>query len=233
MLGIGQADPSWADRELEAKLTEQLGASKAACLISIELIDEKLRSIEKESIDMQALANETQPLKHRIAKKLRFSLSQTRLDEYIKSLRALNDDFSKLSNQTTEAATHQARITKNQHMPIQKEITRLKAVGEASEKVYEALGRACTKHSEHLAHFCVNPVSESTESIKNTQFKFNIAFTRLPLIAEIEHNSRSGDSIPLWFMIDTVMDQGPKSNEAVQACCQRWVTKFSLARSYR
>lgn len=221
MLEVGPTDPSWGDQELEARLTKQLGVSKDACLTSIELIDEKLRSITKQSLEMQALADETQPLKHRLAKKLRFSLSQSRLDEYIKSLRDLNDDFRNLSNQTTQAVAHQARSPKAPHYHYETEVLRCKAVGEASEKVYEALGRACTKHSEHLAHFCVNPVPESAGIMTDTHFKFHVAFTRLPGMAEFEHTSRLGDNVPLWFMIDTVIEQGPSKRLAAQRCGQR------------
>ena len=220
MLEVGPNDPSWGDQELEARLAKQLGASKDACLTSIELIDEKLRSIAKESLDMQALGDETQLLKHRLAKKLRFSLSRSRLDEYIKSLRDLNDDFTKLSNQTTQATVPQARSPKVQHRRYEKEVSKCKAVGEASGKVYEALGKACTKHSEHLAHFCVNPVTERADKVTATHFKFHVAFTRPPVMAEFEHTSRSGDSVPLWFMIDTVMEQGPSSRLALQPCGQ-------------
>ena len=42
---------------------------------------------KKASICMQALVDETQQVKRSLAKKLRFSLSQSQLDEYIKSLR--------------------------------------------------------------------------------------------------------------------------------------------------
>lgn len=203
MLGVGSNDPSWGDVDLEEQLTEQLGASKEACATSIELINERLQSIGKESRDLQAVADPKQAVKHRLAKKIRFSISESRLDEYITSLRALNDDFTKLSNQTKQGAAYQTRLPKTQSRPYHKEISKYKAVGEASEKVYKALGKACTKHSEHLAHFCINPVSDLPETISTAQIHFRVAFTRLPL-AGADGIPASDHDEPMWFMIDTV-----------------------------
>ena len=221
MLKLGSNDPSWRSIELEIKLTKHLGASRDACLTIVELIDEKLQSIAKESSDMQALVDGTPLLKHRVAKKLRFSLSQSRLDEYIKSLRNLNDDFTKLSNQTNNAAINETQDLKAQRRPYETEIATYRAIGESSEKVYKALGSACNQHPEHIAHFCVSPVAQSADEIAVSPTKFHIAFPRLPQKAEFEISSNSRDNLLLWFKIDTVKEQAPNEALPLRTCSQR------------
>ena len=206
MLGVGAEDPAWKDASLEKRLLEQLGASKEACITSLELIQERLENIQTKSRSLQAAVDPEQPAKRRLAKKIRLCFSESRLNEHIASLRALNDDFRKLSNQTKDAVvslrTGPLRLRPRCY---NNEISKYKAVREASEKVYVALGKACTKHSEHLAHFCVNPMYETTEKVSDTQIKFKIAYNRIHLAHTNAVPSHEQDE-PMWFMIDTVID---------------------------
>ena len=212
MLGVGAEDPSWKDAILEKLLSERLGASREACITSVELIQERLQSIEAESRSLQAVVDPGQPVKHRLAKRIRFSLSESRLNEYIVSLRALNDDFTRLSNQTKDANASALRIgpSKDRGRRHINEISRYKAVREASEKVYQVLGKACTKHSEHLAHFCINPMYESTGEVSDAQIKFQIAFTRISLAHSDGLPMSNEQDEPMWFMIDTIIDPSTK-----------------------
>ncbi len=99
MLAARSCDPSWRDRTLEYQLLDRFGDAKEACVTSIELITEKLRSIEKESQVLRDAVDRDKDVKYRWMKKIRVCLTKSPLEGYIKALRSLNDDFAKLSNQ--------------------------------------------------------------------------------------------------------------------------------------
>lgn len=203
MLEVGSIDPLWRNTGLEAKLAEQLGSSKEACVTSIELINEKLQKIAEESRRLQDVVDTKQEVKRRVAKKILFCLSESPLEKYISSLRDFNDDFIKISSQMTNANALRVRHS-NQPPKIQdKGISKYTTVREASAKVYQALARACTKHSEHLALFCFNPLWDTHDENSSLQVKFRIAITRVPLAATAS-TQVSDQAEPIWFIIDTV-----------------------------
>ena len=70
-------------------------------------------------------------------------------------------------------------------------------IGQASRQVYEALGRACTKHTEHQAHFCVEVEQAIIHGRGGAQVRFNMAFGHLTLAGTNDH----GDLI--WFVVDS------------------------------
>ncbi|KAL8723600.1 MAG: hypothetical protein Q9225_000142 [Loekoesia sp. 1 TL-2023] len=203
MLEVGSLDPSWRNTGLEARLAKQFGSSKEACVTSIELINEKLQSIAEESRRLQDIVDTEKEVKHRLVKKILFCLSKSPLEKYISSLRDLNDDFIKISNQVTKADA--LRVHRDDPPPKihDKAISKYTAVREASEKVYQALSRACTKHSEHLALFCFNPMWDTYDTNSSLEVKFRIAITRIPLAAAA-YAQVSDQAEPIWFMIDTV-----------------------------
>lgn len=68
----------------------------------------------------------------------------------------------------------------------------------ASQKVYDALGRACTKHTTHSAH--LNLKVEQRAAVSGDEVldvKFKLAFNHVGLIG-------NGQAEPVWFMIDCV-----------------------------
>ena len=78
------------------------------------------------------------------------------------------------------------------------EMEKYKVIGQASQQLYEALGRACTKHTEHQAHFCVEVEQAIIDGNRGAQVKFNIAFTPVSL-------AESADQAELrWFVVDSV-----------------------------
>ena len=208
MLASRSNDPCWQNSSLEKQLLEQLGDSTEACVTSIELIREKLQVIRKESQSLQDVVDLDKDVKQRLMKKVRACLSKSPLDKYIKALRNLNDDFIKLSNQVSFASNP---VTKShQHVSAKlnsKGISRYKMGREASAKVYEALVRACTKHSEHLALFRIEPIYDSAEATDSNQIKFRIAFSRAPLLGLANNTNISELDEPIWFMIDTVVHE--------------------------
>ncbi len=125
-------------------------------------------------------------------------------DEHIRALRELNNDFTKLS----KLATLSHHNTKSREVSTvvnvnHQDMLRCKLIRGAAAKVYAALVRACTKHSEHLALFCMIPICEQTNITNEDQIRFHIAFSRSPLAGTLKERAASELDEPLWFMIDS------------------------------
>ena len=135
--------------------------------------------------------------RHDVGEKLCFSFSKSRLDRNIAALRTHNDDLRVLSSQTrTRAASAtdvQSKVYRNSGSDIQKYQT----IRKASQQVYEALGKACNKHTEHIAHFRVEVEQFVSEGQNAPQVKFSMAFTHMTLAG----STGSGD--PIWFLVES------------------------------
>ena len=224
MLAARSSDPSWRDRNLENELLDRFGDAKEACVTSIELITEKLRSIQEESQDLQDTVDRDKDVKHRLMKKIRICLSKSPLEGYIKALRSLNDDFAKLSNQIRFTDEIMAKYGQDTPAKLQdNSVSRYRMIRKASAKVYEALVRACTKHSEHLALLCIEPIYDSVKATNNNHIKFRIAFSRIPLTGRANDTSDSEQDEPMWFMIDTLWDDDVGS-KSVKQSHEKYVT---------
>lgn len=118
------------------------------------------------------------------------------------ALRTLNDDFRTLSSQSISPRIE----CHTSHRPlrqINKDLERCQAIRTASQQVYDALGRACTKHTEHLAHFNLHVEEEDAiQARKACGIKFKLAFRHVSLVG-------SGHGDPLWFMVDSVLQDTP------------------------
>ncbi len=242
----GRAHPSWSDLGLDNELATLLGDSREACCIIIRSIDEKLRDIEKESQDLSAIvdgsnavsqlfhelvrrlsdwesqANSNKIWRRAVGKKLRFCFSKSRLDQIVIDLKSLNDDFRTLSSQTSALLPGQTRSSSNNPKQYNRDIVKYRVIEQTSRQVYAALCKACTKHSEHLAHFCIKVEHEAQDDRPAPQVKFNLAFTSLTLTGS------SSQSDPIWFMIDTVI-----GDTAVGSSVEPVVGIDDLARSLK
>lgn len=135
--------------------------------------------------------------RRRIAKKLRFSFSKPRLDQTLHDLRSLNEDFQTLSTQTLRSTSLQSRRQVVPSKKPYKEVERYQVIGQASRQVYEALGRACTKHTEHQAHFCVEVEQANITGDRSAQVKFNMAYTHVTLAGSADQSDL------IWFVVDS------------------------------
>ena len=129
---------------------------------------------------------------------MKFSFSQSRLDENLQTLKSLNDDFRTLSSQTK---TNLKDVHLQQRPPrsIEKCIERCQTVRVASQQIYEALGKACTKHSEHLAHFNLQVEHRGDlEGDTPQEVKFKLAFRHVGLVGV-------GQGDPMWFMVGSIL----------------------------
>ena len=136
--------------------------------------------------------------RRRTAKKLRFAFSKPRLDQTLVDLRASNHDFQILSKQNLRPNSTQARKLTEAPKEISLEVEKYRVIGQASQQVYEALGRACTKHTEHQAHFCVEVEQAIIDGNRGAQVKFSIAFTHMSLAGPSDQSELT------WFVVDSV-----------------------------
>ena len=143
--------------------------------------------------------------RHNVGKKLCFSFSKSRLDRNIAALQSRNNDFRTLFAQTQQLAPMTLK-TSNVSRYIRDDIRKYQTIGEASRQVYEALGKACNKHTEHIAHFRVMAEQVSLTEGATPHVKFNLAFTHMTLADP----TSSGE--PIWFVVDsTIGEQRAKS----------------------
>lgn len=136
---------------------------------------------------------------NRAVKKLRFSFSESRLEQSITHLRALNDDFRALAKHEKHSSDKplRATLTKTRSFAM---IEKYRIIGKASRQVYEALGKACTKHTEHFAHLSMDVEHESLNELAASQIKFNMAFTQIMLSGTVKPDD------PIWFVIGPTQD---------------------------
>jgi len=131
-----------------------------------------------------------------VGKKIKFSFSRSKLDGSLADLKTLNDDFRTLSAQTSRLG-HRTQAVPLKTAKANEDVRKFRLIQKASQKVYEALGRSCTKHTEHLTHFCLDAVA--LENGDTPQVQFKLAFTHMTL----QGSASSGD--PVWFLIESII----------------------------
>lgn len=97
------------------------------------------------------------------------------------------------------------------------EVERYKVIGQASRQVYEKLDKACTKHTEHQADFCVQFNQAIINEDHGVQVKFDMAYTHLTLTS-------SADQCDLiWFVVNSA------NGDFIKAGCSSATTDFQDA----
>ena len=160
-----------------------------------------------------------------MAKKLKFSFSKSRLDENLAALRSLNDDFRTLSSQS-RSSSKEIHASRRPLRHINKDIERCQTIRMASQQVYDALGRACTKHTEHLAHFNLHvEQGDAIEGHTTPDMKFRLAFRHVSLVG-------AGQGDPLWFMVDSILHD-PRDNTSLNDSAEHDQLGISLKRQFQ
>lgn len=130
-----------------------------------------------------------------MTKKLKFCFSEAQLKNRLDELRSLNHDFLTLAAQTLRLTEVQpenlSQMTNTQKMD------ECQTVRRASIQLYGALSKACITHTEHSAHFALEPQHVTSPDSELPLIRFNMAFT----YSVTESSSASLD--PIWFDIDT------------------------------
>lgn len=141
--------------------------------------------------------------------KLAYSFcDQSRLDKDLATLRTLNGEFRAIGDQIFKLESLRTNPVQRTTKIQDKDIEKLRLVQKASILLYQALGSACTKHTEHQAHFCLQP---SLKQDLHPQVRFSIAFSNLTM------GNTTGLGDLLWFDVDTSIKEALTS-DATQIC---------------
>ncbi|KAF4621929.1 hypothetical protein G7Y89_g14415 [Cudoniella acicularis] len=194
--------PSWKDSELENKLLKVLGASHEACKNVISLIDSDLNQIKEEcqffdtvkcGSSVPTNKSDKAAWRHRIGRKLKFSLSESHLDSQLKDLRRHVKLFQRHSSQINRVIEKQKNTQKHQEdLLTNKAVADRQVVQEAAAKLYQALVDACKVHQEHLLHFRLE--THHSSSTGRSFVRFQMAFI------QIMPNGTS--SVPTWLAVE-------------------------------
>ena len=80
------------------------------------------------------------------------------------------------------------------------DIKKYRVIKRASQRVYEALVKACTRHTEHLVHLCIKVEHGGIDDQPTPRVKFNMAFSDSAWTGSL------GQGEPVWLMIDTILE---------------------------
>jgi hypothetical protein len=130
-----------------------------------------------------------------VRKKIRFAVSEEKLQEAVENIRALTKDFCTLVKQTAPpqgrtAITRPSSSTRGR-------VAEFAAVKTAASNLYEALGLACTKHIAHQAHLSLKPTYGNS-----SQIRFTMTFRQtVPSIGNGEPSTDT--SSPMWLTVES------------------------------
>jgi hypothetical protein len=202
--------PLRKDLDLNKKLSDQLGPSRDACQDTIRLIMGELDGIQLQSRSFELAMPEDVPVsgqfcfkawRQEVGAKLKFCISETRLDQRLNRLKNYNRVLGRLSAQTKEL--HNCRkstdVPKSPPRSDQRRLKECMLVRDAAIQLYNALVDACASHPEHLAHFRLDPQHEVQYS--PPRVRFDIAFAQNLL------EGRSHDADPIWFAIESMFNE--------------------------
>jgi hypothetical protein len=225
--------PLWMDKEFDNNFALQLGDSGEACESTIIAIKLKLKELEAKAenfgtilqqipvstftpvtsvtADIRKLASVgDKSWRSRLAKKLKFAFSESRIESLLNELRNLNRDFLTLSAQTSRLKTKQIEVTHSRPPPAMKEkIEGFQNVHKAFIQLYNALGKACQLHEEHSAHFSLEPQHIRAIGSEPPLVRFNVAFTHI-----MGNNMASIN--PVWIAIDSIFGESATMEDSFQ-----------------
>ena len=145
------------------------------------------------------------------------------MEDNVTRLRACNDDFRVLTQQT-RTTVQQTRTTVSEAKKFGSRnagthMLRYQTIAKASCQVYRALQRACTKHSEHVAHFRVEVELCNTSKDSSAEVKFDMALNHRVKSDRIDQQDST------WFLVSSIMHKNVKNCSAGGAECMRNLEK--------
>jgi hypothetical protein len=118
----------------------------------------------------------------------------------INRVRDLTQDYNTLISRTCSDQTRQPEPACYAVLKSKK-ISQFAQVKEVAENLYNALGSACTKHTEHQAHFSVQPGWSSPKA----HISFRIAF-RQPILSRVLCQEQL-----IWIIVESSVTRGPSN----------------------
>ena len=150
-----------------------------------------------------------------MGKKLKFSISESRLDVTLKEMRKLNQDFRTLAEQTRrfESEHRQPETVISPSPRSQHKTEEYEMVQQASTQLYTSLERACHLHDEHLAHFRLESQHITAEDQGTPLVRFHITFAHQEV-----RQKRTPE--PVWIAIHSTVEE-PMHEELEEDKAQR------------
>lgn len=130
-----------------------------------------------------------------VRKKIRFALSENRVNALVDTIKRLTEGLRTLTEQTEPLKERHGvsyTTTSTKHR-----IAKFRAVKSAAENLYQALGHACTKHAEHRAHLSLQPSHNDA-----SQIQFTIAFSQSGSNGVLEDPYTAQ---PLWLTVESLV----------------------------
>ena len=115
----------------------------------------------------------------KLSKKLKFSFSESRLNEKFTRLKVLNDDLHRISSQVTRIAEREVterKVEQSNTLQSARAVADCRKIAVASEALHRALQKACTKHTKHAVY-----LSHGMSQSKRARAHFNLSFTHSTL----------------------------------------------------
>jgi hypothetical protein len=137
--------------------------------------------------------------------KAKFSISKTRLDDYLAQLKNLNSDFGTLQAQVQQLAKSQSAVISSTSRPLNRNIRHFSIIQKSSKQLYDVLAKSCTLHLEHTAHFSAEAEHTEFSGKPPPQINFSLGLTHKtsqdPYVTEV----------PLWMVIESTSLDGSTS----------------------
>ncbi|KAF7514088.1 hypothetical protein GJ744_004413 [Endocarpon pusillum] len=196
---LHNADQSgWDDKGLEESFVASLGNTRDSFLELVQWINAELSEMEAKLNGFEEVAQLTKEgdmrkdrlWRHQIKEKSRFALSQSRLQESMNRLKELIENLRTLVSQRERS--EQRRPLSRPSAQAQQVIQQFVLVQTASQNLYEALSTACTKHTQHQAHFSLQPIPVPGAQ----QVRFSVGFRHVLA-------STSGSKQTSWFTVES------------------------------
>ena len=160
----------------------------------------------KLKVDLQTGSVSKKAWRTRIKGKLKFSVSQSRIEDSIRQLRDLNHDFAALSDQTSKLlATKVPHSTLPNSSQAIKQCQRIK---QASTHLFEGLRVACSLHKEHQAHLQVEEplCDKSGQLLEHSEVHFCLGISR-----KADDPTKHGT--PMWLAVMSTFENVPKQDQ--------------------
>ena len=187
-------DSDWRDPEVCSLYVERLADARQAFEDSIALISDELANIHNTLEPFEGAGSEPRHADPSLRKKVKYVFKHSSIDTSLEQLRNKTGDFRSLIDLTTTPQPTSVQYKPN--ILYRKQISRFSDVQDTALDLYQALGHACTKHTEHQAHLSLHPVS-----VNPTQVRFTIAFSQLSL--SHRHDEQPPCSQPTWLTIES------------------------------
>ena len=225
----GPKHQEWSSKHLKAKLEQQLGYSAKACAETIKDIEDQLSIIQEKAegfglwqpvsseslldgiyilkIELQTGNISKKAWRTRMKGKLKFSVSQSCIEDSIRQLRDLNQDFTALSDQTSKLLA--TRVPNSSLVNSFQAIKQCQRIKKASTHLFEGLRVACSLHTEHQAHIQVEKplCGQSEQLLEHSDVHFCLGISR-----KADDPTKRGT--PMWLVVRSIFESVPKQDQS-------------------